>query len=71
MNNTLIPKRTKKAFRQYLNEQAEKHGYKHKNFRFGQRVRPYGDYLYAQDRDMFNENYGRWLKGEYDAPISK
>lgn len=31
----------------------------------GQRKRPYGDYLYAVDKENFNYWYGQYLKGDY------
>lgn len=54
---------TKKQFREYLNRWDEARGDKAKTFRshrFHQAKRFYGDYLYAQDRDMFNDLYRRW-----------
>ena len=53
-------KLTKKAFREYLNENYK--GMKHKHNQFHQLKRPYGDYLYYQDRVKFNANYEEWLK---------
>jgi hypothetical protein len=41
-----------KRFRQYLNEKFK--DMKYKNHRWHQETRAYGDYLYFQDRGMFN-----------------
>ena len=51
-------KLTKKAFIEELNRA----GYKHRHGRYHNRVRPYGTYLYAQDRDKFNVDYAEWKK---------
>jgi hypothetical protein len=58
-------KRTKKAFREELNrlfpfnpDQNNRHG----NGNYYQTKRPYGDYLYSQDKVMFDLEYERWLK---------
>lgn len=40
------------AFRRFLNE-TFKNSQKHRHHRFRQLKRGYGDYLYFQDRDMF------------------
>jgi len=56
-------KKTKKAFRQLLNEEDLKHkdgNWKHN--RYHQIKRLYGDYLYYQDRVMFDVFYEEWLK---------
>ncbi len=50
-------KLTKKAFREYLNSLG---GANHRNGMYQQRTRPYGEYLYAQDRDKFNVDYEEW-----------
>jgi hypothetical protein len=42
----------RKAFRNYLNEQFKNYP-KHKHHQFHQLTRGYGDYLYFQDRDLF------------------
>lgn len=53
---------TKKAFRQHLNQKygvcSNPQG-DSKNYR--PVTRKYGDYLYAQDKDMFNCLYQEWL----------
>ncbi len=56
--------KTKKAFREYLNKQdLESRNPKNwKHNRYHQRTRLYGDYLYNQDRVMFDVNYNEWLK---------
>ena len=45
-------------FRKHLNESD----YKHRNGRFAQRSRPYGDYLYKQDREKFEADFQEWRK---------
>lgn len=50
-----------KRFREYLNAQP---GPKHKNGRYEQRKRGYGDYLYAQDREKFMVELDEWLTME-------
>lgn len=54
-------KLTKKMFREQLNKEfpAAK---SYKNNQYTNRVRPYGDYLYSQDREMFNVNFEDWKK---------
>ena len=57
-------KKTKKMFRELLNRlfpaknnclsDKEKHI-------IGQTKRGYGDYLYSQDREMFNVDYQNWI----------
>ena len=54
-------KKTKKQFREYLNKQFANDS-KWKHNRFHQRTRQYGDYLYFQDKVMFNVNYSEWLE---------
>jgi hypothetical protein len=49
-----------KRFREYLNEHFRDTP-KHQNGRYQQKTRPYGDYLYAQDRDMFQFEMREWL----------
>lgn len=49
-----MKKGTIKAFKNYLNEKYK--GAKHKNYQYRQTKREYGDYLYNQDRVMFDEN---------------
>ena len=43
------------AFRKHLNADAS--SYKHKNGRYEQRTRPYGDYLWHQDRERFEVDF--------------
>lgn len=61
----LSKKYPKKLFREFMNEEAkgrvENGGKIWRNNIFGNRKRAYGDYLFAQDRDMFNNNYRLWL----------
>lgn len=53
--------KTRAAFRRYLNALP---GENYKNGRYEQRTRPYGDYLYAQDREKFEWEYQEWLKAD-------
>ena len=53
-------KKTKKVFREFLNQCYAKS--MHKNGRYEQKKRAYGDYLYAQDRVKFECDYEDWLK---------
>lgn len=78
----LIPRGKIKAFRELLNRQDAEHGArqnekaitdftrvstKHRNGRFRQLKRLYGDYLYAQDREKFMVDLLDWLaKGSPD-----
>ena len=63
MDKTLkIKKGAIKAFRQYLNEKF-KDSPKYKNWQWHQETRGYGDYLYHQDRAMFDEAFSRALRG--------
>ena len=52
----------RKVYRERLNREYA--SAKHKNYQrvhhFEQRSRPYGDYLWSQDRDMFEMNYKDW-----------
>jgi hypothetical protein len=67
-----MKKLTKKAFKEFLNKQELEHrkvapeyiNTQYKNGVRGQRTRLYGDYLYSQDREMFNAEYQNWLKGQ-------
>jgi len=66
-----------KMFRDELNAEVKGRpadgGYQYRNFAFTNRKRAYGDYLYYQDRDMFECNYRDWLlkkKGEQEALIA-
>jgi hypothetical protein len=55
---------TIKAFREYLNAQAEGHDYSHRNGPYHQVSRKYGDYLYHQDRDKFMWELNDALQGK-------
>ena len=48
-----------KRFREHLNAQDD--GIPHRNRRYHQRTRKYGDYLYAQDREKFMVDLREWL----------
>ena len=58
-------------FRKHLNETCA--GYKHRHQRGGQRVRPYGDYLFAQDREKFEYEFKEYQAARVraSAPLSK
>ncbi len=67
VNGSIVAKRgVFAAFRRYLNEQF-KDSPKHRCNEFHQETRGYGDYLYHQDRDMFNEYLWRAMQGR-DCP---
>lgn len=51
---------TKKEFREYLNAKYADQKWSNGK-RIGQRVRGYGDYLYSQDKVMFDLAYERFL----------
>ena len=53
-------KHTKKAFKEYLNNLYSDDMYR--NGKYHQRTRKYGDYLYSQDKIMFDVNYYEWLR---------
>lgn len=65
---------TKKQFRELLNAKfpAAPGGTSDPGYRkgdrnqFGPTKRAYGDYLWHQDRDMFNEDYRQYLAGKLD-----
>lgn len=61
----LVKKFTRKMFREEMNETAKGRvdagGKAWRNNIYGNRKRAYGDYLYTQDRDMFEDDYRRWL----------
>lgn len=56
-----------KAFREYLNKQFADSP-KWRNYKFHQKTRGYGDYLYFQDRDMFENDLGRAMEGSSEFP---
>lgn len=51
------------AFKKYLNEKYPAINGLYKNNQYGNKTRNYGDYLYAQDREMFNANLTSTLAG--------
>ncbi len=63
---TKYPKGTIKAFRKYLNKQFPVATSPYKNNHYGNKKRNYGDYLYTQDRDMFDMNLNRAVRGDED-----
>jgi hypothetical protein len=59
-------KKTKKAFREYLNSICKDYRHSEPSKRYGNRKRLYGDYLYYQDKYLFNSDYQRWVDGTLD-----
>jgi hypothetical protein len=56
---------TIKAFREYLNSKsAAENGGKHRHGPYHQISRPYGDYLYYQDRAKFDWELNDALQGK-------
>lgn len=57
-------------FRELLNKESQgrvdEGGSIWKNDKYGNTKRAYGDYLYSQDREMFNLNYQEWLAEKKD-----
>lgn len=51
-------KLTKKAFKDVLNRVYPDPSYK--NGKYHQSTRPYGDYLYSQDKDQFDMLFEEW-----------
>ena len=51
--------RTRKEFREHLNREYP--APTHRNGVYRQRSRPYGDYLWHQDREKFEADYREWL----------
>lgn len=57
-----IKRGDRNAFRAWLNfKEAETQRTRHNHKRFNQRTRPYGDYLYFQDRQKFDMEMCQWL----------
>ena len=50
-------------FRKHLNE-INADTANHKNGRYEQKTRPYGDYLYYQDRERFEMEFYEWTHGK-------
>lgn len=57
-----------KAFREYLNDRFPPETGRWRNRVFVQRKRLYGDYLYAQDRALFDECLKQANAGSPDYP---
>lgn len=55
---------TRKEFREHLNQKfpADPET-NHRNGRYKQKTRAYGDYLWNQDRAMFENDYQEYLAG--------
>jgi hypothetical protein len=60
MADKSYPRGTVKAFREYLNRTC---GTAYRNGAYHQTSRPYGDYLYAQDREKFFDDLNEALAG--------
>lgn len=63
---------TKKKFQELLNAADRDRGNEHnaivsghRNNQYHQKTRLHGDYLRAQDPDMFNANYHEFLNGQH------
>lgn len=61
-----LPRGTIKRFREHLNVEYA-NATLHRHNRFQQLSRPYGDYLYSQDRDKFMAELGEWLANQPPA----
>ena len=59
-----------KRFKEYLNKISEGQPM-HFNGRYQQRKRPYGDYLYAQDREKFMDDLNEWLSSGTNPAVNK
>lgn len=53
-----------KAFREYLNSLDVAGDRPHRHGRYHQQSRQWGDYIYSQDRERFNEHLMRALQGD-------
>lgn len=56
-----VKRGARKAFREYLNRVYA--GSLFRNGIYQQTKRPYGDYLYAQDREKFDYEFGMAMQG--------
>lgn len=65
-SNPIAKRGARKAFREFLNELGRS-GKNHRNGRYQQRTRGYGDYLYAQDREKFDVEFAEAMSGNYTA----
>lgn len=54
------------AFKKYLNQRFPAVKGLWKNNQYGNKTRDYGDYLYSQDRNMFNARLKEALNGDED-----
>jgi hypothetical protein len=64
-STTRAKRGARKAFRQFLNTLGR--GKTHRNGRYQQRTRSYGDYLYFQDREKFEVEFAEAMSGNYTA----
>lgn len=55
---------TLKSFREYLNRKHPRESGLHRNYQFQQRTREYGDYLFNQDRQLFDTYLQEALDGD-------
>jgi hypothetical protein len=58
-----VKRGARKAFREWLNEQDRLKKFEYRNGRYRQMKRLYGDYVYAQDREMFDFEFGEAMRG--------
>jgi hypothetical protein len=63
-----VKKGQMKAFREYLNSRFSPSEGRWRNNKFVQRKRLYGDYLYYQDRALFDECLKQANAGSKDYP---
>lgn len=61
-----LPRGTIKRFREYMNAEHA-NATLHRHNRYQQRSRPYGDYLYSQDRDKFMVELDEWMANQPPA----
>jgi hypothetical protein len=59
----VVKRGARKAFREFLNV-TYRDSQKHRHNLYHQRTREYGDYLYSQDRDMFNVEFYLAMEGK-------
>lgn len=75
MSEVVAKRGALKAFREFLNTHC-RNDRKHYHDGSGrhiyqQRTREYGDYLYAQDREMFDQEFRAAMRGEFPGFDSK
>lgn len=63
MTDVQAKRGARKAFREWLNATYGTDA-EYRNGRYRQRTRPYGDYVYAQDREMFEHEFAEAMRGK-------